>query len=1201
MELEPATSEKTSVRSTSELGFSGAHNPVDSHERHWKRIGLVALVYFVSILLSRFFALRPEILAPIWIPAGILLAGLLWLPWSALLPAAGAAFLASLAGNLVAHVPLVPGITFSLANCISGLLGAVVLKRLLKPEIRIGELRGLVYLMVFGAVLTNGFGAAIGASIVSRFGLGAFADAWIVWFLSNAWGILIVVPLVSEWGRIRKFFTRAVPQAWIELLVIAGFLSVIAFLIWTRSVSVGTYTFVAPFLIFPLLVWIALRFGVAGATVGSFFVSVLVLITTAHGLGRFAFGYQSLHTRFVELQVFMTIATICSLVAAVIMADRERAEVSLCYASSILESTDAAVIGKTLDGIITSWNPGAERLYGYAATEVIGHPISILMPDDQANEMPEILERVRRSEKIAEYETVRQRKDGTRIHVSLTISPIYDKNGVLVGASSIGRDITRQMRAERILEQTRERLELSFDAAQMGAWDWDFRNDSLEWVGNQESLFGFAPGAFDNRGETALARIHPDDSARVRNEIAGWIAQGQSEYEQEFRVVWPDGSQHWLFAKGRIIYEDGNAIRCLGINFDITERKQAEQALRDSEERFRNLADNMSQFAWMADAKGCLFWYNQRWYDFTGTTFEQMQGWGWQKVHHPDHLQRVVDKFTRCLETGEPWEDTFPLRGKDGNYRWFLSRALPIRDAEGNIVRWFGTNTDITEQRNAEHALRKSEERLSLVVRAADLGTWDWNIRSNELVWSERCFALYGIPLHGSIDYERFLDAIHPQDRKRVDEAVKSAITRHEEYDVEMRSVWPDGTVHWITSRGRAYYDEAGEPVRMSGVAMDVSGRKQAEQAFRKSEQRFRTLTEALPQLVWTADAAGEIDYVNRRWCAYTGQTRQQALGASSFNVIHPDDLVSVQQAWVNAVRTGTQHQAEFRLRSKDGQYRWFLARGVPLRNEEGQAERWFGTCTDIHEMKMAQQALIRSEKLASVGRMAMTIAHEINNPLAAVMNTLFLTRSEPGMPKPALNYLDLADNELRRISHITRQALGFYRESTTPQRTSIGELLDSVTELLGGKLKAKRAEVRKEFEHDVEITAVSGELRQVFSNLLSNAIDAVEENGRIRLRISSSRDARDRRTVRISVADNGHGINPLALPHIFEPFFTTKDAVGTGLGLWVSKQIIDKHQGCIRVRSCPEGPRHGTVFSVILPMEAEAAECPSRPIAMAG
>src|SRR5262249_11910871 len=143
----------------------------------------------------------------------------------------------------------------------------------------------------------------------------------------------------------------------------------------------------------------------------------------------------------------------------------------------------------------------------------------------------------------------------------------------------------------------------------------------------------------------------------------------------------------------------------------VTERKRTERTLRESEDRFRTLADNMAQLAWMADESGWIFWYNRRWFNYTGTTLEEMQGGGWQKVHHPDHLNRVVEKFRRSIATGEVWEDTFPLRGKDGHFRWFLSRAIPIRDKAGRVLRWFGTNTDVTEQREAEESLKEADRR----------------------------------------------------------------------------------------------------------------------------------------------------------------------------------------------------------------------------------------------------------------------------------------------------------------------------------------------------------------------------------------------------------------------------------------------------------------------------------------------------------
>jgi two-component system sensor histidine kinase/response regulator len=205
---------------------------------------------------------------------------------------------------------------------------------------------------------------------------------------------------------------------------------------------------------------------------------------------------------------------------------------------------------------------------------------------------------------------------------------------------------------------------------------------------------------------------HPDHVERVVERIRRSFETGTS-WEDTFPLRGKDGNYRWFLSRALPIRnEAGDVIRWFGTNTDVTEQIEAENALRESETRFRELADNISQFAWTADATGSIYWYNKRWHDYTGTTLEEMHGWGWQKVHHPDHVERVVERIRRSFETGTPWEDTFPLRGKDGNYRWFLSRALPIRNEAGDVIRWFGTNTDVTEQIEAENALRESEARV---------------------------------------------------------------------------------------------------------------------------------------------------------------------------------------------------------------------------------------------------------------------------------------------------------------------------------------------------------------------------------------------------------------------------------------------------------------------------------------------------------
>jgi len=241
---------------------------------------------------------------------------------------------------------------------------------------------------------------------------------------------------------------------------------------------------------------------------------------------------------------------------------------------------------------------------------------------------------------------------------------------------------------------------------------------------------------------------------------------------------------------------------------------------------------------------------------------------------------------------------------------------------------------------------------------------------------------------------------------------------------------------------------------------------------------------------------------------------------------------------------------------------------------------------TEIAARKKAEGALVNSEKLASVGRMAAVLAHEINNPLEAVTNVLFLVQTAQGVPDYVRQYLEMADSELKRIAHITRQTLGFYRETLAPTTFAVTSSLDSAIEVLQAKKVSKHAIVSTQCDGNLLMTAIQGEVRQVLSNLLMNSLDAVKEGGRVTLRATKSPGFRDgRRAIRITVADDGVGISAGALSQIFAPFFTTKGSVGNGLGLWVSKQIVEKHGGSIQVRSRTRGPHQGTTFSLLLPI----------------
>jgi PAS domain S-box-containing protein len=283
---------------------------------------------------------------------------------------------------------------------------------------------------------------------------------------------------------------------------------------------------------------------------------------------------------------------------------------------------------------------------------------------------------------------------------------------------------------------------------------------------------------------------------------------------------------------------------------DVTERNAAETALLESEDRFRTLADHMSQLAWMAEREGSVIWYNRRWYEYTGTSFDEMQGWGWELVHHPDHLSRVVEKWKEALASGKPWEDTFPLLGKDGRYRWFLSRALPIRDQQGAIVRWFGTNTDVTELREAEEGLRESEQRLRAALVAGQMGAWDIDLATGHVTWDAKQAEIFGRPMQAPpATAEDFYALIHPDDVVRVRHAAAACLLT-DSFSEIFRIIRGDGAVRWLVGQGTVVRDPAGHAIRIVGVNKDITDRKLADEELRRwkdeLEVRVKERTKAL-------------------------------------------------------------------------------------------------------------------------------------------------------------------------------------------------------------------------------------------------------------------------------------------------------------------------------------------------------------------
>jgi PAS domain S-box-containing protein len=380
----------------------------------------------------------------------------------------------------------------------------------------------------------------------------------------------------------------------------------------------------------------------------------------------------------------------------------------------------------------------------------------------------------------------------------------------------------------------------------------------------------------------ASLRIHgfdPSGTGFIKNQDLpiswkGWDEQGHSLSPDEWplaRVTRGERVQnqvlrarrcetnHEFFANynGSPIYDDNGTIALSFITIqDITERRQAEREVRESEQRFRTLANSMPHLASMARADGFILWYNQRWYDYTGTTPEQMEGWGWQKVHDPAVLPSVLNRWRDAIALAQPFEMEFPLRGSDGTFRNFLTRVEPLKDSEGRLVQWFGTTTDVDQLKRVEQSLRETQARLESTLEAGSIGTWTWDIASDCLIADEFTARMFSVAVGAAaqgLPAAAYLQAVHDEDRTNVADALQRAIELCSAYDIEYRVRQGDGAFRWLQARGRVESDGAGNATYFHGAVIDITDRKLLELSLRDNNQQLKRSNHDLEDFAYIA------------------------------------------------------------------------------------------------------------------------------------------------------------------------------------------------------------------------------------------------------------------------------------------------------------------------------------------------------------
>ena len=658
-------------------------------------------------------------------------------------------------------------------------------------------------------------------------------------------------------------------------------------------------------------------------------------------------------------------------------------EPSLLYLAAIVDSSDDAIVGVGLDGTILSWNPGAERLSGYSAAEIIGQPVSLLWPPDRTDGPLGFVDRIARGETILSYETERLGKGGKRVQLSVSMFPVRDPEGHITGGAAIARDITRRKQAEEALRASEAELKEAQRVARLGSWSMDVKTGQVAWSDELYRMMGHDPSLpplpYPEHGRI----FTPESWARLSTELDKTVRTGVP-YELELETVRADGSNGWMLARGEPVRDASGAITGLrGIAQDITKHKQTEAARHESETAFRTLADSVPQMVWICTPDGLNVYFNQRWVDYTGMSLADSYGRGWNTPFHPDDQQPAWDAWNQATKTGGPYRIESRLRAADGGYRWFLMRGVPLRDAAGRVVKWFGTCTDIDDLKRGEEALRKlneeleerveertaklreSEERLALALRASHEGVWDWNVETGAVWYSPRHMEMLGYT-DSEIEprASAFENLLHPDDRVRFHDTVETVLRGEREYEMEFRLRHKDGHYVDILSCGFPVRRKPNGPiVRIVGTHFDLTERKRAEEALRRREEWLRLAHDAAHSGAWEWDLRTNLNiWSEELWKLYGLEPHScEPSYAAWREVVHPDDRPMAEQTVQEAARKGLDLNVEFRVRDRDGAERWLLSRGRAIRDADGQVVRFIGIVVDITENKRAEEALQRS------------------------------------------------------------------------------------------------------------------------------------------------------------------------------------------------------------------------------------------------
>ena len=615
----------------------------------------------------------------------------------------------------------------------------------------------------------------------------------------------------------------------------------------------------------------------------------------------------------------------------------------------------------------------------------------------------------------------------------------------------------------------------------------------------------------------------------------------------------------------------------------------------------RDVMDTIPGLVWSALPDGDVEFCNQRWLDYTGMSFNEIKGWGWSKAIHPRDITDLREGWQTALRRSTSFETEARLRRADGCYRWFLIQALPLRDSNGRIIRWYGTNTDVEELKLAQEELQKQTSRLDQLFEQAPeavafLTTDDRIVRVNKEF--TRMFGYEPVEvLQCPVN-----DLIVPEAEIESSRAYTRLLKQGGRVEVETVRRRKDGTEIAVSLLAISVRTTSGEGVVNYAIYRDITERKHSEERLRESEARFQAMADTAPVLIWMTGTDALCNYFNKPWLEFTGRTMEQEVGTGWTEGVHPDDVQGCFDCFLPAFHARKPFRMEYRLRRADGEYRWVIESGIPRYTGAGEFAGYIGSNIDITDLKRAdverqrlrqlEADLAHINRVSMMGELAASLGHELKQPIAAALTNAktcvrWLRRDTPDVAEGCEAALRMINDATRAAEVIDRIRSLYRRDTSDRELLDVNEIIREMIVLLHDKANRNSISIRTELDSGLPlVTADRVQLQQVLMNLILNGIEAMND-GRGELILASKRN--DDGQLLISVRDSGIGLPTGGIDRIFEAFFTTK-AQGTGMGLSISRRIIESHGGSLW--ACANTGR-GATFQFTLPTDV-AASSPS-------